>query len=733
MQPQELAYFKRALDIIKSEHDEAEKDRQRLIPIVAELFKAINHSEDYNAYVEFQLHELLLSRAAMSARSLLLSTKQPYFTRVDFESDNPDDDTTGSYYIGKYGVMDSGTMESVVVDWRAPIANLYYSGQIGPTHYVTPDGRIDGNLTLKRQFNIEDGVLKSYYDADIVSQDKLLGDVLGSVSQGKLKEVVTTIQAEQNAVIRFPMNKSLIVQGVAGSGKTTIALHRIAYLLYTYQKTLLPRCLMILAPNPLFLDYISSVLPDLGVSDVHQLTFESLCEKLIGGEEKLPKLLADDRLVRALQSEEEAEKIAEECKRKESVEFLNDIDRFLDMIEEELCPNEDIAFGPVIVYSREQLKNMMLIDMKPQPINLRIDAIIRHSKPKIKEAAKKVESILMDDCQRRADFLRAQLPDGPERRQRLQRLYASRDARIEEAYKEAPKFAREFAKRWKKCGIMELYKRFLGVEQIKAVTSDDLPALVWIHKRINGITGKMRLMHIIIDEAQDYTAAQLHMLNVLFNKPNYTLVGDMGQNIHFYKGVSGWDMAEKLVPDAEKKELVTSYRTTIEIMEAANRVAARHPYHGQTAAKPVLRSGEPPKLIYAPSDSERLRLIAEEIRAMKHELSYNSICIIESSPARAKSLAKNLGKHYEGVKALDHLSDSYSSGVYVASVDQIKGLEFDAVIIADGGEAHYPDTARYARLLYVAMTRPLHRLSVLYTQKLSPLLGASCEEDTQGR
>ncbi|MGI5900158.1 MAG: HelD family protein [Christensenellales bacterium] len=718
MQRHELDRFQKTLEVVKAEYDAAEKDRLRLVPIVDELFKQINRSEDYNAYVEYQLHELLLSRASMSARSLHLAKLQPYFTRIDFEPRDKDGDIGGTYYIGKYGVVDSASMESVVVDWRAPIANLYYSGQIGSTHYVTPDGKIEGDLTLKRQFNIESGVLKSYYDADVVSQDKLLGEVLGSVSQGKLKEVVTTIQAEQNAVIRHPMNKSLIVQGVAGSGKTTIALHRIAYLLYAYQKTLLPRCLMILAPNPLFLDYISSVLPDLGVQDVHQLTFKTLCEKLMD-EDGLPKIAPDDRLVRALSSAEDAESIAKACEEKGSVEYLTRIDAFLDEIEEEICPKEDIAFGPVMVYSREQLRQMILVDMKPQPVNARIQALIRHSKGRIKEAAKKVEEMLIDDSVRRADHIRARLEDGPQRRQRLQKLYSSRDERIAEAKKEAPKFARALAKRWKPLSAKELYARFLGVEKLKTITEDDLPAIIWIQRRINGLKKDMRLMHIIIDEAQDYSAAQLHLLSAVFNRPGYTLVGDMGQNIHFYRNISGWEVALSVVPEAQVKSLVTSYRTTIEIMQEANKVAARHPYPGQVAAKPVLRSGEAPLYLHAKSEKERVRLIGSQVKRMREELHYNSVCIIESSPARAKALSKLL----EGVSLLDHLSSSYSSGAYVASIDQIKGLEFDAVIIADAGEGQYPDLPQHARLLYVAMTRPLHRLSIVYTGKLSPLFG----------
>ena len=225
--------------------------------------------------VYLQLFKAKLDRL----RQLHMASGQAYFARLDFI---PSGSTPETWYLGRWGVLDPAALTPVVVDWRSPVANLYYSGQIGKMDYEAPDGRVEGELTLKRMLTVRQRELVSLFDSGIVSQEEYLQGVLGSVSTDRLREIVTTIQAEQNIVIRHPLAANLLVQGAAGSGKTTIALHRIAYLLYTFQKTLKPENMMILAPNPLFLSYISQVLPDLGVERVVQTTFEGWCREGMG-------------------------------------------------------------------------------------------------------------------------------------------------------------------------------------------------------------------------------------------------------------------------------------------------------------------------------------------------------------------------------------------------------------------------------------------------------------------
>lgn len=205
---------------------------------------------------------------------------KPYFARIDFKADLDKDKER--LYIGKISLLDSKTQESIIVDWRAPISNLYYDGRIGRSSYISPEGEITGEISLKRQYFIENQILEKYTDIDLKANDELLQVALEEKADDRLKNIVATIQKEQNAIIRADINKPLIVQGVAGSGKTTIALHRIAYLIYTYEKEFDPNNFMIIAPNKFFLNYISNVLPDLGVEDVKQYTFEDLAYEIIG-------------------------------------------------------------------------------------------------------------------------------------------------------------------------------------------------------------------------------------------------------------------------------------------------------------------------------------------------------------------------------------------------------------------------------------------------------------------
>ena len=285
---------------------------------------------DQHEEVTMQLFRFQLDRL----RQLTMARGQAYFARLDFI---PKGSSPETWYLGRWGVLDPATLTPVVVDWRSPVANLYYSGQIGKMDYAAPDGRVEGELTLKRMLTVRGRELVSLFDSGIVSQEAYLQEVLGSISTDRLREIVTTIQAEQNIVIRHPLNAHLLVQGAAGSGKTTIALHRIAYLLYTFQKTLKPENMMILAPNPLFLSYISQVLPDLGVERVVQTTFEGWCREGMG--RRMPKILRESRLEKNLSlSAEERRQAGQLVRLKGSLALMEKLQSWLDRLQETVLP-----------------------------------------------------------------------------------------------------------------------------------------------------------------------------------------------------------------------------------------------------------------------------------------------------------------------------------------------------------------------------------------------------------
>ena len=293
------------------------------------------------------VQQFIIKNKLRSLHQLRLSSRQPYFARLDFTPD-PGAPVLGhlkagkksSIYLGRWGVLETPSYQVRVADWRSPVANLYYSGQIGRVSYEAPDGKVEGELSLKRMFTISDGQLEDMQDTGLAGQEKYLTDALSQMTSARLREVVTTIQAEQNTVIRFDAFSPLCVQGVAGSGKTTIALHRMAWLLYQLQKTVLPQQMLILAPNPLFLSYISRVLPDLGVDDVRQTTFPGLCRMLMG--KRMPKLMDSARLSERLQMDKrQRDALDNVLRRKGALSLRAELAEFLTVWERRCLPKED--------------------------------------------------------------------------------------------------------------------------------------------------------------------------------------------------------------------------------------------------------------------------------------------------------------------------------------------------------------------------------------------------------
>ncbi|NLG23976.1 MAG: UvrD-helicase domain-containing protein [Clostridiales bacterium] len=679
------------------------------------------------------LREMLFARAEQLCRNLSLAARRPYFTRVDFT------ERAGErfvYYIGKYGVLKSGSLEIQVVDWRSPVANLYYSGQVGPMHYTAPDGTVHGELTLKRQFGIEDGRLQTIFDTDVVSQDAYLQSVLGAMSGDRLREIVTTIQAEQNFVIRHPLSRSLVVQGVAGSGKTTIALHRIAYLLYAFSDRLLPENMLILAPNPLFLNFIAGVLPDLGVERVHQTTFLRFIRGHFG--DALPGIAppAPPEAVLDLPAARR-DRVAAVAQWKGSLETGVLLDDWLDDFEQGFPPAGDVRYGPVTLFTEAQSRRFLLVDEKPFPLNRRIQEYQKELKRRARDAAAQVVAWLQDESDRRADRIRNGVPEGEERRQRLTAVYASRDARIAEARAGVAPFVKREMARFPALRALDLYKRFLvdcagtceaaaiaaqdAMKLKKVIEPEDAALVALIALRLHELP-RLDIRHIVVDEAQDFSALEFQLLSRMTHSATMTIVGDLMQGVRGWRGLTDWAaLTDRLFQGrAAMHHLVTSYRNTVEIMGLALRVAARHPTPGQQDARPVLRHGPEPTLTRVEGDAERAREIAQLVRAWRQD-GLQTIAVIDRTGEQLDRLMAALPADL-GARRMDVDAADYQGGLSLARAADVKGFEFDGVILADASQSRYPDRSLDARLLYVCLTRPLHRLAVLYTGELTPLL-----------
>ncbi|GHU73057.1 DNA helicase [Clostridia bacterium] len=687
--------------------------------------------------------EIVYAFRDQNLRNMRLAVRQPYFTRVDFvPAAGLDRGQVQSYYIGKWGVARGETYEQIVVDWRAPIANLYYAGQVGPMKYEAPDGDIEGELTLKRQFGIQDGQLLSIFDTGIAGSDVYLQSVLGEARGDRLREVVTSLQAEQNEVIRHPLDQALIVQGAAGSGKTTIALHRVAYLLYAHRQKLLPKHVLILAPNPMFLNYIAAVLPDLGVEQVAQTTFAGFARQLLG--KFCPTLERDADADDPLESPMDlldAESVAFQG----SLRFAELIQHYLDELTPRVLPEADVTFGPVTLYTHERLNEIFLTELTPFPLARRLDEVEKYIKKQLKPALNSVLEWLETTCAERAEALSRRMADGPERQERMRELYSSRDQRVAEAKDRAKKFLKQVRQAWPELGPMKVYADFLqAADQLplqqderelfariaertlpllskKRARTADLAPLLTIVQRVSGLP-KFEERHIVLDEAQDVSPFQFLFLRSALRHDSFTIVGDLNQGIRARQGLTDWAALRcgVFANRANLRNLTVSYRNTIETMTFASRIAQRFAIPGVEPARPVMRHGQAPVGIHVENQAGLIKEILRIVGDMRAE-GFNSIALVERTFARVKALHSALPRDL-GARILNAQEDTYDNGLVVVSAAHTKGLEFDAVIVCDASARWYPFDAYHARLLYVCATRALHRLFVMWSGELTGLI-----------
>ena len=327
--PQELSYLNAVLAFLAAEIPKVEKQKDELDSRVSYAFAHMN-IDNPEQFSELTVSLSLLEGWKTHLRQMAYAQGKPYFARVDFDGK--------THYIGKISLMRG--LDMLITDWRAPLATLYYEGRIGHAAYDCPDGHIEGELTLKRQYQIEKGKLEGFMDIDVTASDTFLQAALGASKDRRLRDIVTTIQAEQNRIIRAALREPLLVQGAAGSGKTTIALHRIAYLLYNYENVLNPKNIMILAPNRFFLSYISEVLPDLGVEDAIQTTFGDFAESCLGPEIKKWRIApAMEAVAECVNSGQDKSLRTEVAHLKSGAQFIKAISRYCSQIERDCLPS----------------------------------------------------------------------------------------------------------------------------------------------------------------------------------------------------------------------------------------------------------------------------------------------------------------------------------------------------------------------------------------------------------
>lgn len=653
---------------------------------------------------------------------------KPYFARINFKDEQEDE--VEECYIGKVGVFDEDN-EPITIDWRAPIASMYYDSNIGNASYEAPCGIINGELLVKRQYDIEDGKLKSFYDVDTVSNDEILKPYLGVSADNRLKNIVATIQAEQNEIIREKIHNNLIVQGVAGSGKTTVALHRIAYLVYNNIKNIDPRQYLVIGPNKFFVNYISSVLPDLDVNNVSQLTYDEIVKKLIKDEFKL--LSDEDKLVRSING---SDNLGYE-RLKVSMYFKESLDKFLDDFDKTIVPLDDFMVKGYKILSRnvidgiyKSIVNDGVIDYsilakKIDRTILLVSKYIAERKEQIlvnvqEEFHRKSISVSgneLDDERKKVDYIKKELRNNFN--QSLKNYFSVSRPKILNLYVKFLDNIEKYIDKSDSDILLSVNKNIMNIKK-KCVEFEDLGALLYLYYRIYGSSEFIDFRHTVIDEAQDFGELNFYSLKKLMPNCTFSIFGDLAQSIYQYRGIKNWQKVIDICfsDDCDLRYLKKSYRTTTEIMNEASRITK---YINLVPAEAVIRHGV--NVNYINVNDNKIEKIYELVKEYINK-DYKSIAIITKEEKESNYVYNELLKKNIDVVNVTGFETEYKGGICTITSYLAKGLEFDGVIVVDASETVYnSEKIIDMKLLYVAMTRPLHELNVLYDGNISkPLI-----------
>lgn len=570
----------------------------------------------------------------------------PYFARIDFA---PDDSKTASpYYIGRFGFTHAN--ENLIFDWRAPISGIFYDYDVGRAGFDAPIGRIDGELTRKRQFKIKNGILEYAIESGQAVQDDVLQKELAHTSDEKMKSIISTIQREQNIVIRNERAKTLIIQGVAGSGKTSIALHRIAFLLYRFKNQLTAQDVTILSPNKVFADYISNVIPELGEEPICESSFYDIARSA----------LLD---VIAFEPEKNPLEVQDTC-RQERAQFKSTL-AFVRLMDKYVCNMDERVFTPkAYIYGEHDVsaewigKQFHLYNKLP--IKKRLTSVAKDIRSNLRS-----QMSMWDELPKTGAILKS-----------LSKMIAIKDTLA--LYKDFYRYINA--------------PRMLVMPVKNTLEWDDVFPFLYLLATFEGLNESRDVKHLVIDEMQDYTPVQYAVLNLMYPCPK-TILGDFGQVLNPCHLHTLEDM-KTLYADAEFVALNKSYRSTYEIMAYAKAVC------DQPNLEMVERHGDIPQTVFCESKQVEFAFLSRQIQKFD-EGGSTSLGIIARTNTDAKKLFDALAPKHE-VKLLTQDSTQFDGGVSITSIQMAKGLEFDEVIVPDASSQYASDYDR--NLLYTACT-----------------------------
>ena len=697
---EQLKQAKEAADKKKSEIIEAKKDvRENTEHGITSLYT----SDGFEALVELSQYinpvtDKIIDYEEEEHKILLLEKmiKSPYFARIDFKFD--DEDEFEKIYIGRSSLRKNSYQEMYVYDWRSPIASIFYRFMTGEAFYDAPCGRVTGELNLKRQYEIKNGILEYFFDSDVQIVDEFLRQLLSQNTTAKMKAIVETIQHEQDVVIRDMENDLLMVQGVAGSGKTSIALHRAAYLMYQgLQTKLSANNIMIISPNSIFEQYISNVLPELGEDNVISSVFEDILSALLIGRKIQSR---NDFLENLIVNSKYKEISRNSIEFKTSSFFREILDQFLIDIPRQWIEFEDVYYEGKCVVSRQILKDKIL-GRTETPLGIKLEQL--------------------------EDYI-------------LEQIFGTGKGR---GHKEEKNLIKQEIQKFIKIDIVELYKILFSNEayfysllqnsnpsqnikniwkytkenlEADSLYYDDAIAIAYLYLKIYGTNKYKNIKQVVIDEAQDYYPLQYEIFNLLFSNAKFTILGDMKQTLAKKEDISFYEQIQKIL-NKKKSSLIMldkSFRCTNEILNFSLKFIEK-----SSQIKSFNRNGDSPKVYIADNSEIFIDEIVKEINLCQ-EKGFQSICLICKTEKNSIYLFNKI-KHKLDIQLIKNGSVSDLQGVFILPVYMSKGLEFDTVLICDADSQNYHDEDD-KNLLYVACTRALHKLSLFCENEVSPLI-----------
>ena len=670
---QEKEYLKQIISFLKKVIGNTDASVKEHVDTLAEYKDYIWSNKDIDPHEIRSMRESILNHFALG-ESVINKHKRltkilaiPYFGRIDFLEKKENSKVMPSY-IGIHTFYDPESRATLIHDWRAPVSSMFYDHELGEAGYRSPSGEIKGVISLKRQYRIRGGKMEFMIESALTVHDDILQKELSSNADDKMKNIVATIQREQNQIIRNEDIRTLIIQGVAGSGKTSIALHRIAYLLYTFRDSISSKDILIISPNKVFSDYISNVLPELGEETVPETSMEQILSGVLEHKYKYQTYFG---LVNEL-LEKPSSSLIDRIAYKASFGFISELDKFILHIENTYFKAADVKLTKYITIPAPFIEEQYL-RFNRYPIRRRFDAMADYMLDMLK-----------------IQYTFTVTTTG--------RNLLKKEIRLMFAGNNDIQVYKDFFKWTNNPGMFKMRKGH-------TLEYSDLAPLAYLHLALEGNGNQpFRVKHLLIDEMQDYSPIQYKVIQKLF-PCRKTVLGDAGQSVNPY-GSSTAETIQKSLTASEIMKLCKSYRSTFEITDFAQKI------HPNAELEPVARHGEKPQILQFGSAVEELSGIMGLISTYRKS-GYKSLGIICKTEQQARKMADMLKSYANDISFLSSQSSAFVQGIVITSAHMAKGLEFDEVIIPQTDERNYRSEIDKS-MLYVAVTRAMHRLTLTF-------------------